>query len=126
MYAIVDNLQVHRATDELLSSLAYERWEFVLPPKYACTLQLIEPRWGTLRSLLFKAGAVSWETVCDGVRWVTPSPPPRRRTPKGSLALTDAPRFSSHGETHLPRYGGPCRSHRAFTLGDREPPLHFD
>ncbi len=33
VYAIVDNLNVHRATDVLLFALAHPRWEFVFQPK---------------------------------------------------------------------------------------------
>ncbi len=35
VYAIVDNLNVHRATDVLLFALAHPRWEVVFQPKYA-------------------------------------------------------------------------------------------
>jgi hypothetical protein len=35
LYAIVDNLNVHRATDVLLFCLQHPRWEFVFQPKYA-------------------------------------------------------------------------------------------
>jgi hypothetical protein len=38
VYAIVDNLSMHRATDVLLFSLAHPRWEFVFQPKYAAYL----------------------------------------------------------------------------------------
>src|SRR2546423_4741909 len=34
-YAILDNLNVHRATDVLLFSLAPPRWELVFQPTYA-------------------------------------------------------------------------------------------
>ena len=54
VYAIVDNLSAHRATDVLLFSLAYPRWEFVFQPKYAAYLNLIEPWWKILRSLALK------------------------------------------------------------------------
>src|SRR5437764_5309786 len=33
VYAIVDNLNTHRATDVLLFSLNHPRWEFVFQPK---------------------------------------------------------------------------------------------
>ena len=51
VYAIVDNLNAHRATDVLLFSLTHPRWEFVFQPKYAAYLNLIEPWWKVLRSL---------------------------------------------------------------------------
>ena len=35
VYAVVDNLNVHSATDVLLFALAHPRWEFVFQPKYA-------------------------------------------------------------------------------------------
>ena len=43
VYGVVDNLNVHRATDVLLFSLAHERWEFVFQPTHAAYLNLIEP-----------------------------------------------------------------------------------
>jgi transposase len=53
VYAIVDNLSAHRATDVLLFSLDHPRWEFVFQPKYAAYLNLIEPWWKILRSLAY-------------------------------------------------------------------------
>ena len=44
VYAILDNLNVHRATDVLLFSLAHPRWELVFQPTYAAYLNLIEAR----------------------------------------------------------------------------------
>jgi transposase len=54
VYAILDNLSTHRATDVLLFMLAHPRWEFVFQPKYAAYLNLIEPWWKALRSLALK------------------------------------------------------------------------
>jgi transposase len=54
IYAVLDNLSTHRATDVLLFALAHPRWEFVFQPKYAAYLNLIEPWWKTLRSLALK------------------------------------------------------------------------
>jgi transposase len=54
VYAVLDNLSAHRATDALLFSLAHPRWEFVFQPTYAAYLNLIEPWWKTLRSLALK------------------------------------------------------------------------
>lgn len=54
VYAILDNLSTHRATDVLLFSLAHSRWEFVFQPTYAAYLNLIEPWWKALRSLALK------------------------------------------------------------------------
>ena len=72
VYAILDNLNVHRATDVLLFSLAHPRWEFVFQPKYAAYLNLIEPWWKTLRSLALKGRRFeSWEKVCQAIREAT-------------------------------------------------------
>ncbi len=54
VYAIVDNLNTHHATDVLLFALAHPRWEFVFQPTYAAYRNLIEPWWKTLRSLALK------------------------------------------------------------------------
>jgi transposase len=72
VYGIVDNLSAHRATDVLLFSLAYPRWEFVFQPTYAAYLNLIEPWWKILRSLALKGRRFeSWEEVCTAVREAT-------------------------------------------------------
>lgn len=72
IYAILDNLNVHRATDVLLFSLAHPRWEFVFQPKYAAYMNLIEPWWKVLRSLALKGRRFeSWEEVCQAVREAT-------------------------------------------------------
>jgi transposase len=42
VYALVDNLSAHRASDVLLYSLQRPRWEFVFQPKYAAYPNLIE------------------------------------------------------------------------------------
>jgi hypothetical protein len=54
VYAIVDDLSAHRATDVLPFCLAHPRWEFVFQPKYAAYLNLIEPWWKVLKSLALK------------------------------------------------------------------------
>ena len=54
IYAVLDNLSAHRATDVLLFSLAHPRWEFAFQPVYAAYLNLIEPWWEVLRSLALK------------------------------------------------------------------------
>jgi transposase len=72
VYAIVDNLSTHRATDVLLFALAWPRWEFVFQPKYAAYLNLIEPWWKVLRSLALKGRRfASWEEVCRAVEEAT-------------------------------------------------------
>ncbi len=54
VYAIVDNLSTHRATDVLLFRLAHPRWEVVFQPTSAAYLNLIEPWWKVLRSLVLR------------------------------------------------------------------------
>jgi hypothetical protein len=72
IFAIVDNLNIHRATDVLLFSLAHPRWQFVFQPKYAAYLNLIEPWWKTLRSLALKGRRFeSWEDVQEAIRRAT-------------------------------------------------------
>ena len=72
VYAIVDNLRAHRATDVLLFALAHPRWEFVFQPKYAAYMNLIEPWWKVLRSLALKGRRFEeWEEVCEAVRQAT-------------------------------------------------------
>ena len=72
VYAIVDNLNVHRAVDVLLFCLAHPRWEFVFQPKYAAYLNLIEPWWKVLRSLALKGRRFEhWEEICQAVAEAT-------------------------------------------------------
>jgi transposase len=68
VYAILDNLSAHRATDVMLFALAHPRWEFVFQPKYAAYLNLIEPWWKILRSLALKGKRfATWEEICAAV-----------------------------------------------------------
>jgi hypothetical protein len=72
VYAILDNLNGHRATDVLLFSLAQPRWQFVFQPTYAAYLNLIEPWWKVLRSLALKGRRfATWEAVCQAVAAAT-------------------------------------------------------
>jgi transposase len=72
VYAILDNLSTHRATDVLLFSLAHPRWEFVFQPKYAAYLNLIEPWWKTLRSLALKGKRFeTWDEVEQAIAAAT-------------------------------------------------------
>jgi transposase len=72
VFAIVDNLSIHRATDVLLFSLAHPRWEFVFQPRYAAYLNLIEPWWKILRSLALKGRCFeTWADVCTAIRKAT-------------------------------------------------------
>ena len=64
IYAILDNLQAHRASDALLFSLAHPRWEFVFQPTSAAYLNLIEPWWKVLRSLALEGRRFeSWADI---------------------------------------------------------------
>lgn len=72
VYAILDNLSTHHATDVLLFALAHPRWEFVFQPVYAAYLNLIEPWWKILRSLALKGRRFeTWEAICDAVEQAT-------------------------------------------------------
>ena len=72
VYAILDNLSAHRATDVLLFALAHPRWEFVFQPTYAAYLNLIEPWWKILRSLALKGRRfTSWDDLCRAVDQAT-------------------------------------------------------
>jgi hypothetical protein len=72
VYAVGDNRNGHSATDVLLVALAHPRWEFVFQPKYAASLNLIEP-WGTiLRSLALKGHRCeAWPEIEEAVRRAT-------------------------------------------------------
>jgi transposase len=72
VYAIVDNLSTHRASEVLLFSLQHPRWEFVFQPKYAAYLNLIEPWWKTLRSLALKGRRFeTWAEVEQAIEAAT-------------------------------------------------------
>jgi transposase len=72
VYAIMDNLSAHKATDVLLWALAHPRWEFVFQPTAAAYLNLIEPWWKVLRSLALKGRRFeTWEEVCAAVAAAT-------------------------------------------------------
>jgi len=72
IHAIVDSLNVHRATDVLLFALAHPRWEFVFQPKYAAYLNLIESWWKILRSLALKGRRFeSWDELAEAVHAAT-------------------------------------------------------
>lgn len=72
IYAILDNLSMHRATDVLLFCLTHPRWEFVFQPTYAASLNLIEPWWKTLRSLALKGRRFeTWQEIVEAVEQAT-------------------------------------------------------
>ena len=69
VYAVLDNLSMHRAVDVLLFNLAYPRWEFVFQPTYAAYLNLIEPWWKTLKSLALKGRRFeTWREIEEAMR----------------------------------------------------------
>ena len=104
VYAILDNLSAHRATDVLLLAPWHPRREFVFQPKYAACLNLIEP-WGkVLRSLAmeghrFEGRAVVcravveattyWGRVAGGHCW-----PPAPSEPCVRVSPHTAPRWA--------------------------------
>jgi hypothetical protein len=72
VYAVLDNLTMHRAMDVLFFNLAYPRWEFVFRPTAAAYLNLIEPWWKTLKSLAFKGHRFeTWEQIEEAVQQAT-------------------------------------------------------
>jgi hypothetical protein len=72
VYAILDNLSTHRATDVLLWALVHPRWEFVFQPTRAAYLNLIEPWWKVLRSLALKGRRFgSWDEIRQAVAAAT-------------------------------------------------------
>lgn len=72
VYAVLDNLSMHRALDVLLFALAHPRWAFVFQPTYAAYLNLIEPWWKTLRSLALKGRRfASWDEIVHAVAEAT-------------------------------------------------------
>jgi transposase len=72
VYAVLDNLTMHRAIDVLFFNLAYPRWEFVFQPTYAAYLNLIEPWWKTLKSLAFKGRRFeAWQEIEGAVKEAT-------------------------------------------------------
>jgi transposase len=74
VYAVLDNLTMHRSIDVLLFNLAYPRWEFVFQPTCAAYLNLIEPWWKTLRSLALKGRRFeTWQEVVEAVETATTS-----------------------------------------------------
>lgn len=103
IYAVLDHLSAHRATDVLLFALAPPRWECVFQPTYAAYLNLSEPWWKILRSLAlkgrrFETWAEVWQAVAAATAYWNAHRPPfvwgrrrrhRPRRPPGS-AFTPA------------------------------------
>jgi DDE superfamily endonuclease len=72
IYAIMDNLSMHKGTDALLFALAHPRWEFVFQPTRAAYFNLIEPWWKNLRSLAFAGHCFEgWEELTQAVEKAT-------------------------------------------------------
>jgi transposase len=72
VYAVLDNLNIHSATDVLLFALAHPRWELVFQPTYAAYLNLIEPWWKILRSLALKGRRFeAWAEIEQAVQRAT-------------------------------------------------------
>jgi transposase len=72
VYAILDNLTMHRAMDVLFFNLASPRWEFVFQPTAAAYWNLIEPWWKTLKSLAFKGRRFeTWQEIEEAVQQAT-------------------------------------------------------
>jgi hypothetical protein len=72
IHALVDTLNVHRATDVLLFSRAQPRGEVVVTPKGAAYLNLIEP-WGKiLRSRALQGRRfATWDGIAQAVNDAT-------------------------------------------------------
>ena len=72
IYAAMDKLNRHSATDVLLFALGHPCREFVFQPKYAAYLNLIEPWWKILRSLALKGRRFeAWPEIEEAVRRAT-------------------------------------------------------
>jgi hypothetical protein len=62
----MDNLRSHRTTDVLLFLLAHSRWEIVVQPKDAASLNPIEPWWKILRALaLAGRRCETWDEITE-------------------------------------------------------------
>ena len=99
VYAILDNLSAHRATDVLLFMLAHPRWEMVFQPKYAAYLNLIEPWWKVLRSLALKGRR--FET------WRRSFRPWRARQPTGTPTGTPSSGVAGVATRHAANLASP-------------------
>jgi hypothetical protein len=74
VYAVLDNLNIHRAPDVLRFGLPHPRWAFVFQPKDAAYLNLIEPWWKLLRSLALKGRRFeAWAEIERAVERATAS-----------------------------------------------------
>ena len=106
VYAVVDNLNIHGGMDVLLFALAHPRWEFVFQPKYAASLNLIEPWWKCCARWPSKAGA-----SMPGLRSSRPS---SARPPTGtsiSIRSSGAATAPSHAPPSRHRRSAKCLTH---------------
>ncbi len=72
VYAVLDNLSTHRATDVLLWALVPPRWAFVFQPTYAAYLNLIAPWWKVWRSVALKGRRfATWVEVSQAIARAT-------------------------------------------------------
>ena len=55
---IEDNLSIHVSREVKLALTAWPNIQILFIPKYACWLNLIEPRWKQLRSLALKGNVL--------------------------------------------------------------------
>ncbi len=115
----------------LLFSLLHPRWEFVFQPKYAAYLNLIEPWWKIMRSLVLKGRRFeTWAEIAQAVEratayWNEHKHPfiwgrrRRHRTPR-RLGLAAIPSLSRTKRMH--QLAGNCRFRRRRILSDRALP----
>jgi len=109
--AIVDHLHGHRATDVLLFCLPHPRWEFVLQPKYAASLNLIEPWWKTLRSLALTGRRfATWAEVVKAIEGATVYGNNHRHPYIWGRRRRHRPRRKA-GIAALPKAAETCRMH---------------
>jgi transposase len=71
---ILDNLSIHKTMSVKLWALAHERVRFLFQPTYAPWLNLIEPWWKTLRSLVlagrrFEDAQHIRDAICQGTNY---------------------------------------------------------
>jgi hypothetical protein len=111
--AVLDNLNIHSAPDVLLFGLLHPRWEFALQPKYAAYLNLIEPWWKVLRSLVLAGRRfAAWAEIERAVEratayWNEHKHPfiwgRRRRHRQPALGIAAAPKYSDLADAPLRR-----------------------
>ncbi len=117
IYAVMDNVNTHSATNVLLFALAHPRWEFVFQPKYAAYLNLIEPWWKILRSLALKGRRFdAWAEIEHAVRRAT-DVLERAQAPLRSGSPAQAPHLAPSQH----RGSAECHTHLADAPVRRKP-----